>query len=149
MSLEPDAIESVNPTPRVLVWLLRLFGVSSLFALIFVAAPHSWMRDIHAWAELGVMPDTPVVWYLARSTSAFYAIVGGLFLVVSRDLPRYRPVIVYLGWSVNFLGAVLCIVDVLEGMPTSWTLWEGPFVIAYGVAMLYLVRSVPTRLPAV
>ncbi len=148
MSLEPDAVETAN-APRILVWLLRLFGVSSMFALIFVAAPHSWMRDIHAWAELGVMPDTPVVWYLARSTSAFYAIVGGLFLVVSRDLPRYRPVIVYLGWSVNFLGAVLCIVDVLEGMPTSWTLWEGPFVIAYGVAMLYLVRSVPTRLPAV
>ncbi len=148
MSLEPDAVETAN-APRILVWLLRLFGVSSMFALIFVAAPHSWMRDIHAWAELGVMPDTPVVWYLARSTSAFYAIVGGLFLVVSRDLPRYRPVIVYLGWSVNFLGAVLCIVDVLEGMPMSWTLWEGPFVIAYGVAMLYLVRSVPTRLPAV
>ncbi len=148
MSLEPDAVETANAS-RILVWLLRLFGVSSMFALIFVAAPHSWMRDIHAWAELGVMPDTPVVWYLARSTSAFYAIVGGLFLVVSRDLPRYRPVIVYLGWSVNFLGAVLCIVDVLEGMPMSWTLWEGPFVIAFGVAMLYLVRSVPTRLPAV
>jgi hypothetical protein len=45
----------------VLVWLLRLFGVSSLFALIFVAAPHSWMREIHEMAELGVMPDTPVV----------------------------------------------------------------------------------------
>ena len=128
---------------RVLVWLLRLFGVSSLFALVFVAAPHSWMREIHVWAELGVMPDTPVVWYLARSTSAFYAIVGGLFLVVSRDLERYRPVLVYLGSSVMFLGAVLLVVDVTEGMPTSWTVWEGPFVIAYGVAIVCLVRSVP------
>ena len=128
---------------RALVWLLRLFGVSSLFALIFVAAPHSWMREIHAWAGLGVMPDTPVVWYLARSTSAFYAMVGGLFLVVARDLERHRQVLVYLGSSVIFLGAVLFIVDVTEGMPTSWTVWEGPFVIAFGVAILYLVRLVP------
>ena len=101
------------------------------------------MREIHAWAELGVMPDTPVVWYLARSTSAFYAMVGGLFLVVARDLERHRQVLVYLGSSIIFLGTVLLIVDVTEGMPTLWTVWEGPFVIAFGVATLYLVRLVP------
>ena len=129
--------------PRVLTWLLRLFGISSLFALIFVAAPHGWMRAIHAWAELGVMPDTPVVWYLARSTSAFYAIVGGLFLLVSFDLARHRPVLVYLGWSVTFLGSVLLVVDMAEGMPMAWTVWEGPVVIAFGVAMLYLTRAIP------
>ena len=66
---------TIDSGSRALVWLLRIIGVSSLFAMIFVAAPHSWMRDIHQLAGLGVMPDTPVVWYLARSTSAFYAIV--------------------------------------------------------------------------
>ena len=106
-----------------------------LFALIFVAAPHSWMRDIHQWVELGEMPNTPVVWYLARSTSAFYAIVGGLFLLVSRDLKRHRPILMYLGWSVTFFGAVLLIIDVSEGMPSSWTLSEGPFSVALGLAM--------------
>lgn len=134
---------TADSASRVLAWLFRIIGVSSLFALIFVAAPHSWMREIHAWAGLGVMPDTPVVWYLARSTSAFYAMVGGLFLVVSRDLERHRQVIVYLGSSVIFLGAVLLIVDVTEGMPTAWTVWEGPFVIAFGIAILHLIRLVP------
>ena len=127
------------------MWLLRVTGISMLFALIFVAAPHSWMRDIHQWVELGEMPNTPVVWYLARSTSAFYAIVGGLFLLVSRDLKRHRPILMYLGWSVTFLGAVLLIIDVSEGMPSSWTLSEGPFSVALGLAMLYLTRSVPTQ----
>ncbi len=116
-----------------------------LFALIFVAAPHSWMRDIHRWIELGEMPDTPVVWYLARSTSAFYAIVGGLFLLVSRDLKRHRPILIYLGWSVTFLGLVLLIIDVSEEMPPSWALSEGPLSVGLGLAMLYLVRSVPTE----
>ena len=143
--LSSTIMTTADSGSRALVWLLRIIGVSSLFALIFVGAPHSWMRDIHQLAGLGVMPDTPVVWYLARSTSAFYAIVGGLFLLVARDLERHRPVVVYLGWSTTFLGAVLLIVDVGEGMPPSWTLWEGPFVIAFGIVMLYLVRSVPNR----
>ena len=127
---------------RILVWLLRIVGGSSLFALIFVAAPRGWMREIHQWADLGVMPDTPVVWYLARSTSAFYALVGGLFLLVSSDLERHRPVIVYLGWTVTLLGVALFIVDLAEGMPLQWTLWEGPVVVAFGVAVLRLVRFI-------
>ena len=106
--------------------LLRLFGTSSLFALIFVAAPHSWMRAIHAWADLGEMPEAPVVWYLARSTSAFYALVGGLFWVTSFDLRRHRIVVWYLGATVTTLGGVLLVVDWWEGMPLAWTLWEGP-----------------------
>ena len=130
---------------RLLVLLLRLFGVSSLFALIFVAAPHGWMRAIHTWAALGTMPDAPIVWYLARSTSAFYAIVGGLFLLVSTDLERFRPVLVYLGWAVVLLGVALLVIDTVEGLPLSWTLWEGPFVVIFGVAMRWLLRFVPHR----
>lgn len=56
-------------TDRLLPLLLRVFGTSSLLATIFVAAPRAWMRDIHAALGLGAFPDTPVVWYLARSTS--------------------------------------------------------------------------------
>lgn len=132
----------VHSMERTLTWLLRLFGISSLFALIFVVAPHGWMRVIHASFELGVMPDSPIVWYLARSTSAFYAIVGGLFLLVSFDIERYRPVLVYLAWSVTLLGSVLLVVDVAEGMPTYWIVSEGPFVILYGIVLLYLIRSI-------
>ena len=137
-------IVTSHSAARALIWLLRLFGISSLFAIIFVVAPHDWMRAIHAWAELGAMPDTPVVWYLARSTSAFYVIVGGLFLLVSFDLERYRQVLVYLSWSVTFLGSVLLVVDVAEGMPMAWTVGEGPFVILFGIVLLYLNRSIPS-----
>jgi len=99
------------------------------------------MRAIHSWAELGVMPDTPVVWYLARSTSAFYAIFGGLFLLASLDIDRYRPLVVYLGVSTTALGLVLFIVDSAEGMPASWTWSEGPVVVVSGIVVLYLTRQ--------
>ncbi len=123
--------------------LLRFFGTSSLLALIFVAAPHSWMTSIHAGLGLGSMPDSPVVWYLARSTSAFYALVGGLFWVVSFDLRRFRPIVVYLGCAVIVLGLALLIIDWTEGLPRFWALWEGPVLIVAGAVFLRATRSIP------
>ena len=118
--------------------LLRVIGSSSLLALIFIAAPESWMVAIHAELGLGPLPDAPIVGYLARSTSAFYAIEGGLFWVVSFDPVRYRSVLRYLGATTALFGGVLLAVDWLEGMPLSWTLWEGPFVCVFGLVVLWL-----------
>lgn len=132
---------------RALTLLLRVIGGSSLLALIFVAAPESWMAAIHAGLDMGPLPTEPIVGYLARSTSAFYAITGGLLWVISTDLVRHRAVLLYLGWAITIFGVVLLVVDVLEGMPLSWTLWEGPFVGLFGVAILWLTRYVDRPQP--
>jgi hypothetical protein len=129
-------------TDRLLPLLLRVFGTSSLLATIFVAAPHAWMRDIHVALGLGAFPDTPVVWYLARSTSALYAVLGGLFWVVSFDLVRYRPVVRYLAGVLSLFGVALGIIDWAEGLPLFWTLWEGPVVLAFGLTVLTLSRHI-------
>ena len=134
------AMLSPQTAGRALTLLLRVIGVSSLFALIFVAAPESWMATIHEGMAMGPFPTAPVVGYLARSTSAFYAIAGGLFLLVATDLNRYRAVLLYIGWTMTLFGVILLAVDVLEGMPHSWTLWEGPFVVLFGGVMLWLTR---------
>ena len=68
---------------RALKLILRVMGSSSLLALIFIGVPHSWLESIHAALGMGQLPDQPVVGYLARSTSAFYAMAGGLFWVVT------------------------------------------------------------------
>ncbi len=127
---------------RVLRLILRLMGSSSLLAVIFVAAPYAWMDSIHSALGMGQLPDAPVVGYLARSTSAFYALLGGLLWVVSFDLRRHRRVLIYLGAAITLLGAVLLVVDWSEGMPSFWTIWEGPFVMVFGIAILSLSRGV-------
>ena len=127
---------------RVLKLILRIIGGSSLLALIFVAAPHAWMDSIHSALGMGQLPDEPVVGYLARSTSALYALIGGLLCVVSFDLGRHRRVLIYLGASLALFGLVLLIVDWSEGMPSFWTVWEGPFVIVSGLAIWFLSRGV-------
>jgi len=133
---------------RTLQLILRVMGSSSLLALFFVGVPHSWMESIHASLGMGQLPDEPVVGYLARSTSAFYAIVGGLFWVVSFDLERHRRVLIYLGAATTCLGVVLFLVDWAEGLPRLWAIWEGPFVVAFGIVLLVLSRRIePRRTP--
>ena len=110
-----------------------------LVALVFGVAPRAWMEEIHTWLGLGVFPDTPIVWYLARSTSAFYAMMGGLYWLASYDMGRQRRLLLFLGWWTLVLGVMLCGIDLWVGLPLSWTLSEGPMVILMGVAMLYLI----------
>lgn len=127
-------------------WLLQLFlrvmGTTMLFALVFVFAPQSWMRTLHALADLGDMPDTPVVWYLARSASALYAMTGGLFWIVSANIGRHHLVLWYLAWSIAVLGAVLCGIDIWAAMPFPWTITEGPSVLLMAAVMIYLLSRI-------
>ena len=128
---------AARATNRTLKLLLRLCGGSMLFAMIFVVAPESWMMAIHEALDMGTLPTVPVVGYLARSISAFYAMFGGLFLLVSFDVVRHRTVLVYLSWATSVFGVVMVGIDLFEGMPTSWTLSEGPFAILFGLALLW------------
>lgn len=128
---------SVENAERILTFVLRLIGTTSLFALIFVVAPRSWMESIHAGLGMGRLPEAPVVGYLARSTSAFYALLGGLFWVVSLNLRRHSAVLRYLGGAVASLGVALIWIDWTEGMPLFWKVWEGPFVAILGLVIYW------------
>ena len=107
--------------------------------------PYSWMRAIHQWLGMGELPDQPIVGYLARSTSVFYALFGGLLWCLSFHPNRYRPVIHYLGAATIAFGAMLFIVDLLEGLPLYWILTEGPINIAIGLIIFNLSYHRPFK----
>ena len=125
---------------RLLRLFLRIIGTAALLALVAVIMPYLWMNAIHQWLGMGQLPAEPIVGYLARSTSAFYALLGGLFWVASFDLHRHRMVLCYLGIVIVIFGTALFVVDLLEGMPLWWTIGEGPFNIVFGVVILALAR---------
>jgi hypothetical protein len=125
---------------KVLVVLLRVGGASGLLALVAVFMPLSWMAATHRWLGLGEMPTAPVVEYLARSLSAFYALLGFLLLVMSSDLERYRPMVRFLAVAIVLMSVVFTGVDWAAGMPWWWTAFEGPPGIVLGAGMLYLAR---------
>jgi hypothetical protein len=126
---------------KVLVILLRyLLGIPGLFALAAVFMPLSWMAATHRWLGLGEMPAAPVVEYLARSLSAFYALLGALCLVMASDVERYRPLVRFFGVALALLGVVFTAVDVVAGMPWWWTAFEGPPGLPVGALMFFLAR---------
>jgi hypothetical protein len=117
---------------------LRVIGTAALFALVAVVMPYSWMNAIHPRLGMGTLPSEPIVGYLARSTSAFYALLGALLWVVSFDLVRHRLILRFLGVAIIVFGGILLIVDFVEGMPLWWSLWEGPINMAFGTIILIL-----------
>jgi hypothetical protein len=101
------------------------------------------MVAIHQWLGLGEMPDSPVVEYLARSVSAFYALFGALCLVVAGDGNRYRPVVRFLGAATAVVGFILVGVDVGAGLPAWWSALEGPLWVVLGAGLYYLASPKP------
>ncbi|MHC4716217.1 MAG: hypothetical protein ACYS5V_04550, partial [Planctomycetota bacterium] len=93
-----------------LKWLLRIGGGVSCLALPAAFLPLSWMDACHQRLGLGALPDGPIVPYLARSLSAFYAFFGGLCIVVSFDVRRHGPTITYIGVTHVVFAAALGVI---------------------------------------
>jgi len=135
----------MNENERFLKQFLRIIGMAGLLALGAVVMPYSWMNAIHERLGMGPLPSEPIVGYLARSTSAFYAMFGGLMWVASFDLYRNRTVLCYLGAATVFFGVMLLIVDIAEGMPLHWILCEGPVNTAFGVYVFVASRRLKNK----
>ena len=101
------------------------------------------MASTHRWLGLGEFPASPLVDYLTRSISALYGIQGGLYLLAAADVRRHARVLRYLAVMNVVFGAVMVGIDLHAGLPLYWVLGEGPPVIVFSIAMLYLLRSVP------
>ena len=121
--------------------LLQAFGAVTAVALVSFVMPRSWMAVVHEWLGMGVLPDNPVVEYLARTTSALYGFLGGLYLVLATDVRRFARVITYSAVATLLISAVNTALCLRAGMPTWW-MWSD--VVAcwlFGVGILFLQRS--------
>ena len=125
--------------------LLRIGGVVMLTAFGAVFMPTDWMAAAHQQLGLGEFPTSPLVDYLTRSASALYTIYGGLYLVVASDVRRFARVIVYLATVNIVFGLLMVAIDLHAGLPLYWILGEGPPVVAFGVILLLLLKSVPPQ----
>jgi len=131
----------LTKSDRLISVLLRIDACFQLGALLAVVMPLSWMAAIHEGIGLGEFPRDPIVEYLARSLSTFYALHGVITFVIAGDVARYRPLIKV--WAMSFvaLGVITILIDIAAALPLFWLLSEGPFVIAFGLVILCLSRS--------
>ncbi|MHB0959370.1 MAG: hypothetical protein ACYC6N_07085 [Pirellulaceae bacterium] len=124
-----------------IVVILRVVGIAALLAIPAIFFPYSWMNAIHERLGLATLPDTPIVSYLARSLSLFYAVMGTITLFITSDIRRYRSLVTLVGLLYIVLGLTQLGIDVYSGMPILWTLAEGPFGVAIGAMVLWLQHA--------
>ena len=124
-----------------ITFLLRIGGFVLLLATLAIFLPVRTMAGIHEWLGVGEFPDGPITVYLARSTSALYAMHGAMMLLVSTDIAKYFRFVPLLGWLHAIFGVVILMTGLNAPLPWYWVLVEGPPVIAVGVLLLILSRK--------
>lgn len=137
---ETALILAMNPNERVLAWLLRLGGVVMLTALGAMVMPFDWMNTIHRQLGMGELSNQPIMGYLTRSISGFYALHGALLVFLAGDVRRFLPVIRFLGLVGAIFGGLLLGIDLFVGLPIWWTAVEGPWVAVLSVVILRLSK---------
>jgi hypothetical protein len=131
---------SADNNERNLVFLLRVGAVLTGSAFFTIFLPEATMASVHENLGLGRFPASPLTNYLTRSLSAMYAFHGGLLFVLSTNVRRFQPVIVFVGWATAALGLLLLGIDLRAPMPGWWVFAEGPWVIAIGLVITGLGR---------
>jgi hypothetical protein len=125
----------------VLKWYLRCIGTIDCLAVLVAIIPRYWIEAMHGHLGLGSFPAEPITGYLARSSSIMYALHGLCVLYLSTDVVRYLALIRFMAYVTLGHGLLLFWIDTIEGMPTWWTLLEGPLFICSGLVALVLLGS--------
>jgi hypothetical protein len=121
--------------------LLRVFAILPMTAVFAAMLPIENMDQVHQYIGLGTLPKGPIVEYLARSTSLFYAIHGALLWYIASDLRRYRDLFWYYLWLSLLFALGLFLTDLSAGLPPEWALAEGPAIAAFVGLIMWLFRT--------
>ena len=120
--------------------LLQAFGAVTAMALVPFVMPRSWMVEVHEWLGMGLLPDKPVVEYLARTTSALYGFLGVLYLVLATDVRRYARIITFSAAATLILSSVNTALSLRAGMPAWWMWSDAAACWLFGLGILFLQR---------
>jgi hypothetical protein len=130
----------MSPADRLLTWLIRANAAVLLLAAGPVFFPTALMAQLHADLGLGTFPANPLTEYLTRSAAACYAMHGGMVLLLSTDVRRYRPMIPWVYRIHLAFAAAVFGIDLFAGMPVWWTVAEGGTIAVVAVVILGVNR---------
>ena len=124
-----------------IAWMLRGIGSLSLAALLAIVMPHSWMDAIHRALGLGELPAIPMVGYLSRSLSLFYAWLAIVPLYASCDIPRHLGLIRLFAVTGLIAATLQTAIDFSAPLPHWWTAAEIGFRFSFFGILLALTRG--------
>ena len=119
-------------------WLLRLTGTVELLAFVAAVMPRRWMEAGHRWVGLGEMPQGAVVDFIIRQASFTYGLHGVLLWLLSWNVVRFRPLVVFTGISYLLCAPVFFLIEWRSGMPWFWTAFDSGSCLFVGGVLLWL-----------
>ena len=132
---------------QLLILFLRFGGVVLCLAFGAMLLPADWMAASHRWLGMGEFPHAPLTDYLIRSISALYGFHGVLVLLVAGDPLHYQRIVRYLGVMDIVFGLMMIAIDVRAGMPTMWTMFEGPPLVGLAEDGRHVLQGGPAVAP--
>ena len=117
---------------------LRTVGTVECLAFAAVVLPFGCLETVHGWLGLGHLPDGVVLRYLIREASFVYGMHGVLLWILARDVERFRPLVIFTGFSYFVSAPVIATVGAVADMPWFWFIGEGLSCLAVGMVVLWL-----------
>jgi hypothetical protein len=130
--------------------ILIVEGLLMALAIVPAVMPLSWIEAVHQFLGLGRFPEKFLTEYLARMTSAMFAMMGALLMFLAWDVRRFAPVIKFVYFIQ--IPVVIAVMAVLAGRHVDiiyyWlAVIDAVFAVAFAVFALILVAKM-SRLAA-
>jgi hypothetical protein len=128
-----------NPGLQRLV--LRIMALVALPAMAAVLAPRLTVKKLSGLLGFGQPPDVPLIFYLAAGGSFVYLATSAMLWIISGDVVRYRPLVIFTGFVCVIGGPVLWWVGARAGMPSWWVLMDTLSCLVGGLVLLWACGS--------
>ncbi len=118
--------------------LIALPTVLAVFVPRLAVEKLSWLLGF------GEPPHVTLIYYLAAGGSFIYVVFSILLWLLSNDVERYHPLVVFVAWACLVSCPVYAWMDSQVGMPHWWLLMDSLSGLVGGLALLWaLHRETP------
>lgn len=124
-----------NPPLQRLV--LRFIAAISFIALPAIIAPRLALEKFSLLLGLGQPPHLPLLIYMTAGASCVLVAQAILLWLMSRDVIRYRPLILFCGWAYLAFSPLFLWIDTSAGMPPTQAAADTLSCLIAGTALLY------------
>jgi hypothetical protein len=102
----------------------------AVFAPRFTVEKLSWLLGF------GEPPDAPLLFYVTAGGSLVYLILSAMLLIISCDVTRYRPLVLFAAYASLIAAPLYWWIDTNTGMPRSWILMDAVSCLIFGASLL-------------
>ncbi len=117
--------------------ILRIMAVVALPSLPAVFAPQLTVEKLSSLLGFGQPPNAPLLFYMAAGGSFVYLALSAMLWIISCDVVRYRPLVVFTGVVCVIGGPAFWWIDVRVGMPCWWVTMDALSCFLGGLALLW------------